>query len=369
MNLVDAADMNPKEKRAAPGCQVPEEIVVEILSRLPVKSLCRFKCVCKVWYNLISDTRFVKMQLNQSIKSRRGRCVLHESMPFHHRFQLDYESLFSGHEVKLVEEDPLFCLKTIDRFQIQVWGSCNGLLCTYVFPGTVVLVNPSTRQTKTILSIHCPENKPKPLFGGFLIFDGFGFGYDALHDDYKVVLISNRNIFDVYSLKSSAWRRIGYLCRDETTRMKRDSVHINGGIYWITYFESEPTLSITAFYLSKQEFTKISTPVSQADYPCVKLHSMGGNLCIGKHLPPLYEFWVIKIYGKKYSWEKTVSTFPCQSSPTLLDFPKSEEALIISDGGLLIYNNRDKTQRRVNFKQISTYVIFGFSYVESLVSL
>ncbi|XP_061371685.1 F-box protein At1g15015-like isoform X2 [Gastrolobium bilobum] len=36
------------------------DVIQEILLRLPVKSLVRFKCVCKSWLSLISDSQFAK---------------------------------------------------------------------------------------------------------------------------------------------------------------------------------------------------------------------------------------------------------------------------------------------------------------------
>ncbi|RXH82233.1 hypothetical protein DVH24_036574 [Malus domestica] len=44
-------------------------MVVEILSRLPPKSLMRFKCVQKSWHNLINSPSFVAMQLSNSLTS------------------------------------------------------------------------------------------------------------------------------------------------------------------------------------------------------------------------------------------------------------------------------------------------------------
>ncbi|KAK8652658.1 hypothetical protein V6N13_126684 [Hibiscus sabdariffa] len=41
----------------------PRDVVVNILSRLPVKYLVQLKCVCKAWQSLISDPYFVKLQL------------------------------------------------------------------------------------------------------------------------------------------------------------------------------------------------------------------------------------------------------------------------------------------------------------------
>ena len=34
---------------------LPDDPLVEILSRVPAKSVCRFKCVSKAWHNLIAD--------------------------------------------------------------------------------------------------------------------------------------------------------------------------------------------------------------------------------------------------------------------------------------------------------------------------
>ncbi|PIA47195.1 hypothetical protein AQUCO_01400110v1 [Aquilegia coerulea] len=52
------------------GCCFPEEIIFEILSRVPAKDLIRFKAVCKPWCFLISDPKFAKSQLHWASRSR-----------------------------------------------------------------------------------------------------------------------------------------------------------------------------------------------------------------------------------------------------------------------------------------------------------
>ncbi|CAM0947182.1 unnamed protein product [Alopecurus aequalis] len=49
---------------------IPDEIVFEILLRLPVKSLTRFKSVSKSWRTIISDPRFIRLHLKQSSKNQ-----------------------------------------------------------------------------------------------------------------------------------------------------------------------------------------------------------------------------------------------------------------------------------------------------------
>ncbi|PHU10895.1 hypothetical protein BC332_17825 [Capsicum chinense] len=53
----------------ATGIHIHEEIIVEILNRLPVRPLLRFKCVCKNWDALISDPYF-KMKHRSSPNSK-----------------------------------------------------------------------------------------------------------------------------------------------------------------------------------------------------------------------------------------------------------------------------------------------------------
>lgn len=53
------ADRRIKIKTASSfGCALPEEIVEDILSRLPAKSLCRFQCVSRLFHTLISSRAF-----------------------------------------------------------------------------------------------------------------------------------------------------------------------------------------------------------------------------------------------------------------------------------------------------------------------
>ncbi|RZB52373.1 hypothetical protein D0Y65_048728 [Glycine soja] len=43
-----------------------DELIEEILSRIPVKPLIQFKCVCKGWNSLMSDPYFIKLHLSKS---------------------------------------------------------------------------------------------------------------------------------------------------------------------------------------------------------------------------------------------------------------------------------------------------------------
>ncbi|KAK4706724.1 hypothetical protein R3W88_033688 [Solanum pinnatisectum] len=54
---------------------LPAELVIEILSRLPVKSLLKFRSVSKSWLSIISRPKFIKTHLRVSIDNK--KCTHH----------------------------------------------------------------------------------------------------------------------------------------------------------------------------------------------------------------------------------------------------------------------------------------------------
>jgi len=101
-----------------------EDLIVEILIRLPVRLLLQYKCVCKSWKTLIYDPQFVKCQLLSS--------NAHPQLV----------SVFFGVSNNLLESYPLKPLldnpsTNVEpaifemRYATSMIGSCNGLLCLH----------------------------------------------------------------------------------------------------------------------------------------------------------------------------------------------------------------------------------------------
>ncbi|CAB4302894.1 unnamed protein product [Prunus armeniaca] len=109
------------------GCNgshyIPEEILINVLSRLPVKSLIRFTCVCKLWSSLIRSSRFIGMHLNRNVTNHAHAFIiaLHERR----RESKICFTLFSNETF-----EP--CLKIkhlLTGPKIHIHGSSNGLVC------------------------------------------------------------------------------------------------------------------------------------------------------------------------------------------------------------------------------------------------
>ncbi|XVF00133.1 hypothetical protein REPUB_Repub03eG0258800 [Reevesia pubescens] len=124
-----------------------DDLIFDILSFLPVKTLLRLRCLCKSHCKDIDSTPFIKAHIDRSFQAKTN-----------------------------VKPKDFYA----PGLGIRVSGSCNGLLSLSRFPYQISIWNPSIRRYKELPV--CPET------GGFYShFCNFlGFGYDPSSNDYKV---------------------------------------------------------------------------------------------------------------------------------------------------------------------------------------
>ncbi|KAM5569638.1 F-box/kelch-repeat protein [Rosa sericea] len=188
---------------------VPEEIVEQILLRLPPKSLMRFKCVCTLWCNLIKSPSFVAKHHSNSLRASSSVSILFKhtverkvEKDDHAEFGEQGEILLSSLNLCNDYVDDLFSIVVENlnvppplnqiRFSsyLGIAGHCDGIICLKLFHGNVVLCNPAIKEFKLLpksgLILHNEDYK-------FLEFElrcyseFLGFGYDPKGKDYKVV--------------------------------------------------------------------------------------------------------------------------------------------------------------------------------------
>ncbi|XP_047339508.1 F-box protein CPR1-like [Impatiens glandulifera] len=301
---------------------LPDDIITDILSRLPVKSLLRSKCVSKFFLALISSSYFIKMHLNRSVQTKDNLCLL---MWDDYLYHLNFDSI-DDHDLPPTEVDysPL-------RFKdgAILWGTSNGLVCMSNSLDTVYVWNPSTR--KSIQLPFSPLERSKmsqPLsFYQERYFQerAYGFGYDEINDDYKVVriVVLKRDFsgdpidyeIKVYSLKTNSWHmadKFGYcpiLCRT------RDSI-AGGAMHWISTVaesKSESERLLVAFDISTEKYRIIPQPkYNHGAHFCLYLDTLGECLSLSCHYYSLtVEVFVLKEYGRKNEhWSKIITLSP-----------------------------------------------------------
>jgi hypothetical protein len=96
-------------------------LIVEILLRLPVKSLIRFKSICIPWFSLISQHNFANSHF-QITAATHARKILTISRTLPHKIQsTDFE--INHHSVSPKHN---FLQPFFDH---QIKGSCRGFIC------------------------------------------------------------------------------------------------------------------------------------------------------------------------------------------------------------------------------------------------
>ncbi|PPE02904.1 hypothetical protein GOBAR_DD00064 [Gossypium barbadense] len=162
--------------------EVPEMVMLEILSKLPVKSLTRFRCVCKPWCSSFQTPHFITKHHRNNLHNNNlnlllKRCQGNTRDDIYYFSQLSIEkgqNFSAQHNIHL----PFFedCW-----YAPVVSGPCNGLLCLHD-ADKVALWNPSTREFKSL-----PQSTvQRPPSVDSTSFDCFGIGFDSQSGDYKV---------------------------------------------------------------------------------------------------------------------------------------------------------------------------------------
>jgi hypothetical protein len=126
MNLSPPKSQQHPQNATSLPIILPDDIIAELLSFLPVKSLMQFKCVCKSWKILISDSSFVKFHFKRSTQNPQlalvylaqyAETAIVSAIPLSH-------FLVSLSKPVTLTNDPYFRLKDKDCFSVV--GSCNG---------------------------------------------------------------------------------------------------------------------------------------------------------------------------------------------------------------------------------------------------
>ncbi|XP_021851853.1 F-box/kelch-repeat protein At3g23880-like isoform X2 [Spinacia oleracea] len=186
-----------KKMRISNPNHMPLHLCEEILARLPVKDLLRFRCVCKSWRLIIDSSVFTDMHLNLYNKRYQHKnylvlCADYNSKP---TLCLCYINKFRQIDEQIVIHLPKGRL-------FVVVGSCKGLLLIKHETKTeeTRLWNFSIR--KSLLLPRCPISNHVQYVVGF----------SPSSNDYKVVAFTCNSIVSktvsiaVYSLRDHRWK-------------------------------------------------------------------------------------------------------------------------------------------------------------------
>ncbi|KAJ8444619.1 hypothetical protein Cgig2_023682 [Carnegiea gigantea] len=240
----------------------PMDVMYTILTLLSVKSLLRFRSVCKTWCNLIDSPGFIKFHLDRSLASNSNHSLIFTQ-------RNDSWSLYQVHDLDtLSSATKITCPGT--RISIII-GACNGLICACV-DNSIVLCNLSMC---TFRHIHHREKVT------WKTWKCFGFGYDCLRDDYKIVMLFCRELSEVfvYSLRDNSWKTLTGKenVTDSYSRRLQRGVLANNCFCWIQGGPGDE--QVIVFDLHHQEWSMLPLP-NETNFLILQLGFFDGHLCL-----------------------------------------------------------------------------------------
>lgn len=276
------------------AARLTDDLLVEIFSWLPIKSLARFSCVSKSWHAIISNQDYVGRKL--AVMSG----FLCASCPetFWHKYASDYVSMSCSQQDNSIDTALSFLPM---QQSYHVVGTCNGLvLCTLcrTFPedeSPFFVCNPVTKRWSQIPQ---PTNR---LFIEVLAFDR------RLSPHYKLVLIyvsDNGHISDVGIFSSETGRWVDYNdCKEydypDHIRLGYDNtVYLHGNIHLL----DDRKLVVVAFDIERRVSRAMELPCTGIDRErvlCMRLGQSAGILRCAAETNDEVLVWDLVDYDRK----------------------------------------------------------------------
>uniref|UniRef100_A0A7N0VJD1 F-box domain-containing protein n=1 Tax=Kalanchoe fedtschenkoi TaxID=63787 RepID=A0A7N0VJD1_KALFE len=373
------------ERSGSPN--LPNELLTEILVRLPVKSLSRFKCCSKQWCSLISSDDFIDQHLQQT-QERCRLLALSDSVGPDNLRSVLVSSIYSdpANPEFVYVDPPISAQPILDAmlFYFQIDLSCNGLVLVRSAALSEYLVwNPTIRELESLPPIPLPDSELNYIG---LLEPAIGFGYDEANKDYKVVApislsspdeMPLERIYMMYSSRPKAWRKINVPDKYHILSDSSCPQQLYGALHWLSY-TYDNHVTILSFELAADELHEIPTPWSQfPEMPYMKLWKYEGHLSIvmANQMGTVYNVWGMKGYlEKNYSWRFlfTIPMFPATfrfPSPDLLWHSSNGQLLLIQYNSFwAMLDTKSGALRTIPSFEDGRRIRKGIYYVESLVS-
>jgi len=366
----------------AAAFNIPLDVLVEILSWLPARSLVRFKSVCKLWLSLIEDPRFINRHLHN--RSR---------MPNLNILILSWRGSFKPGEFSLhyFEEDchklDLTPFLARDHYRHEISNSCNGLICVFTITTTYV-VNPSLREVLPLPNTHHTyaasvlQDKRATIEMTLKASQvGVALGYDISTGAYKIVRMFFQDYHSMGCMvltfgspsQSRHWRFIG---NSPFPINPISPFVVNGFIVWtISSWHEGPEIAVS-FDIKNETFDTIAHPEGSSRCGRFFVMELQGYLCFLNTPEPHFnwykkELWILKDYNNR-RWIKRSINLQRMEHPSCATV-LSLSPLAIRGGRLLMYNHLgrfDIYDPDTGCFDKTVYLTCGYAtpYSESLIS-
>ncbi|KAL5721237.1 hypothetical protein ACHQM5_013824 [Ranunculus cassubicifolius] len=352
---------------------LPHELLVEILSRLPVRHLWSLRSVSRSWLNLITrNPSFAKLNFDRILKLKSNH-LYPRILPLENKDDFYLAINYSSSD-KAIRLNNLFG----DLSQYYVGGTCDGMICLpHKNNNEVYILNPLTKDYIAIQCSPFPSNR----FPGYIKFTTFSFGYDHCSNKYKLVRTCCESYYvkkeyhseiSVYTLSvNSTWRvikedvNVGLDSRPETIPL------VNGVLHWLTKRTGSSLHDLIGAFDLKDEVFREVPPPSDLDFNDRDIKKdimeLGGLLSIfWRPYSADCEIWMMEEYGVINSWTKKFKIKHHLQIYTLGIALTGGISLIENLENLVLFNQ--ETNSFINFRGFPFRRSCAYPFIASLIS-
>ncbi|KAJ9535393.1 hypothetical protein OSB04_un001494 [Centaurea solstitialis] len=297
-------------------------MMMDILLRLPVKTIIFCKLVCKKWQNLVSNSSFVNLDVSISV--------------YHPQLTID---ILSRLPIKTIIHCKLVCKKWRNLVfyssfvNIHISRSPTGLVIQQNFKyGSLKWVEIDEKVDHHLI-VPILQNSVIDLMGSInddvyicnlatgeiISAIVYSFGVCSLTGEYKVVQTFQGEIeledysaveAEVYTLGTGQWRCLGRAPHWLNGSNLSYGTFRNDHCHWIVYDKEDVPEKICTFDLHKETFQLFPSPPSKViEESCSYFQNLvvrNDCLCKSYAYDHQLTIWIMKKYGIKKSWHKEV---------------------------------------------------------------
>ncbi|XP_031130697.1 putative F-box protein At3g52320 [Ipomoea triloba] len=334
--------MGASEKTAAGVSTLPllpQDILVEILSKLHAKSLVRFRCLSKFFYALTVDHAFGVMHrsLSLTLPSRAGILISISSSRSSPAYYTINFSEQNPRRPGMLQANRLAYLDAEPFLKGSLRSSFDGLICLSTPNGDVVVCNVSTGQRISLPRIQFHSPHP-PSTRALLEFDSQSKRYKILMSTWMFDQVLEFKYWILTVGADKSWREINFSSSHPFSPLDSypypsycdNSVYIEGIIYFYNWLAKDDytRFHIVAFEFGSESYSLIPFPAevssssSQYDPSNYVLGSFGllqvdgGRLAIVLVHKRGGQFYMdVSTWEKsKECWEKITMIIPLEKS-------------------------------------------------------
>ncbi|XP_020250541.1 F-box protein At5g49610-like [Asparagus officinalis] len=266
---------------------LPLDIMVDILSRLPTKSIAKLRCVCKHWLSLTQDLSLLK-----SLHQRSSSYMI----IFKHVFNEEIRLKLYDSSIRDGEKDTKISFSPkLWRRYYKLSNFVDGLTCAYSWytKSDMYLLNPMTRELRRIRKNYGRQK------GFESEHERVGLGIDMSTGKYKIVRLfshsKSRFHCEIFTVGTAQWRCLGEtpfgICYDH------NPILLHGALHWIGS-DHQQKLGVFRFNLKDEKFGSIIPILHPPSSHIRRLKESSGSLCIefSNTVEKCFEIWVMKDY-------------------------------------------------------------------------